>query len=122
MLSTPSITPAQIGGYITAGLGLAATFGFNLSEPHTIEVMSMTGAMAIVLIFADKEIRKGRAMALSARVNNYSIKTAVEDAVLGAAPPLAAPDPAPSVPDAPVADAPMPIVDVPPVAPATIGQ
>lgn len=118
-MQTPNITQAQIGAYATGALGLAASFGFHLSQAHTIEVMSMTGAFAVVLMYADKEIRKGRAMALAARTGNYSIKTAVEDAVLGAPTPDAIPDPAPADP---AADAPAPIVDAPPVAPATIGQ
>ena len=127
-MNTPDITPAQIGGYITAGLGLLATFGLKLSEAHSIEVLSLTGAMAAVLMYADKEIRKGRAMAAAANSGGYSFKTAVKDDLLSE--PLPAPA-AVTMGAAPTVDAPPPVVEGsavpapevdPPPAPATIGQ
>ena len=125
-MQTPDITPAQVGAFATGALGLAATFGFHLSQAHGVEVMSLTGVMAVALMYVDKEIRKGRAMVLAAHNGGYSFKTALEDALIGATPPAPVVNVAVAVPPAPpvaadmtaALDAAGPVI----VDPVTMGQ
>ena len=133
-MNTPDITPAQIGAFSQGAIALAASFGFHLSQAHTIEVLSLSGIAAVTLMWVDAHIRRGRALALAAHNGGYSFKTAIEDDLLGAAPPAPV-DSAPAAPDmaaavaaaAPVVVDPTPVVLPPadpaaPPAPATIGQ
>jgi hypothetical protein len=127
--SMPDITKAQIAAFAQGAIALGASFGFQMSQAHSIELLSLSGVGAVALMWVDAHIRRGRALALAAHNGGYSFKTALEDDLLGAAPPAPV-DSAPAAPDmaaavaaaAPVIVDPAPADPAAPPAPAVIGQ
>lgn len=61
MLSTPDITPAQIGAAVTAVVGLAIALGVPLSHDKQLAIEAFVVTFAPVLVLVDALIRHSRA-------------------------------------------------------------
>jgi hypothetical protein len=67
-LSTPDITKAQILSLVTAALGLAVSFGLDLSTGQQAAVIAFCTAALVFLPVADAIIRHGRSKVAAASV------------------------------------------------------
>jgi hypothetical protein len=64
-VSTPSVTPAQILGLITAFGGLAVAYGLIGNHTEQLVVAAVAAAVGIAFKLADAIIRHGRSRALT---------------------------------------------------------
>jgi hypothetical protein len=75
-LSTPDITKAQILSLVTAVLGLAASFGLDLSTAQQAAIIAFVTAVLVFLPLADAIIRHGRSKVAAASVQAEALAAA----------------------------------------------
>jgi hypothetical protein len=82
-MTTPSITAAQAITIVSTVLGLAASFGLNLTEIQQGSILALVGVLGSVLLHSDAKIRNGRAQIVKAQVEAEALSVNIGPTVTG---------------------------------------